>query len=98
MTIWENEIRALEKLYSSFLGQIPDLDRELEPLIKTDDAIVIMLYSRRCLVVVVNELCKKNKRPQKTQPLKGIIDLFRSENKVPEHIITSSLNLNILPA
>ncbi|MFN8254482.1 MAG: hypothetical protein U0W24_02255 [Bacteroidales bacterium] len=99
MTIWTGEIQEIEKLYSSFKGQIPDLDKEIEPLLKTDDAIVIMVYSRRCLEVLVTDLCETElKRPRKTQPLKGIIDLLNSENKVPEHIVSSMQSLNSLSA
>ncbi|MFN8254483.1 MAG: hypothetical protein U0W24_02260 [Bacteroidales bacterium] len=99
MTIWAGEIQEIEKLYTSFKGQIPDLDKEIEPLLKTDDAIVIMVYSRRCLEILVTDLCETElKRPRKTQPLKGIIDLLNSENKVPEHIVSSMHSLNSLSA
>jgi serine/threonine-protein kinase len=54
-----------------------------------------MLYSRRCLEVIITDLCEcELKRPRKTEPLKGIIDKLNSEEKVPSHIITSMLNLN----
>jgi uncharacterized protein (TIGR02145 family) len=54
-----------------------------------------MLYSRRCLEVIVTDLCETElKRPRKTEPLKGIIDKLNSEEKVPSHIITSMLSLN----
>jgi hypothetical protein len=33
MSIWSSEIKELEKLYTSFKGQIPDLENELEHLI-----------------------------------------------------------------
>jgi hypothetical protein len=49
MAIWSAEIKELEKLYESFRGQLPDLEKELEQLIRTEDPNVIMLYSRRCL-------------------------------------------------
>jgi TolB-like protein len=56
-----------------------------------------MLYSRRCLEVIVTDLCEcELRRPRKTEPLKGIIDKLNSEEKVPSHIITSMHSLNSL--
>jgi hypothetical protein len=95
MNIWDREIEELDKLYDSFKGHIPDIVKELEQLIKTDDANVVMLYSRRCLEVIITDLCEcELKRPRKTEPLKGIIDKLNSEEKVPSHIITSMISLN----
>ena len=95
MTIWTNELKELDKLYSSFKGHIPDIVKEMEQLLRTDDANVVMLYSRRCLEVIVTDLCEiELNRPRKTEPLKGIIDKLNSEEKVPGHIITSMLSLN----
>ena len=97
MAIWTAEIKEIEKLHESFLGQLPELEKELEQLIKTDDANVILLYSRRCLEVIVSDLCESElKRPRKTEPLKGIIDKLHKEEKVPSHIITSMHGLNEL--
>jgi TolB-like protein/Tfp pilus assembly protein PilF len=97
MAIWSAEIKELERLYESLKGQLPDLEKELEQLIKTDDANVIMLYSRRCLEVIITDLCEcELKRPRKTEPLKGIIDKLHKEEKVPSHIITSMHGLNDL--
>jgi uncharacterized protein (TIGR02145 family) len=95
MTIWSGEIKELDKLYESFKGHLPDIVKEMEQLIRTDDANVVMLYSRRCLEVIVTDLCEcELKRPRKTEPLKGIIDKLNSEEKVPSHIITSMHGLN----
>jgi adenylate cyclase len=95
MTIWSAEINELDKLYKSFKGQLPELEKELEQLIRTQDANVVLLYSRRCLEVIVTRLCEiELKRPRKTDPLKGIIDKLNSEEKVPSHIITSMHGLN----
>lgn len=95
MTIWSGEIKELDKLYVSFKGHLPDIVKEMEQLIRTDDANVVMLYSRRCLEVIVTDLCEcELKRPRKTEPLKGIIDKLNSEEKVPSHIITSMHGLN----
>jgi tetratricopeptide (TPR) repeat protein len=95
MTIWAGEIKELDKLYESFKGQLPDIVKELEQLIRTQDANVVMLYSRRCLEVIITDLCQcELNRPRKTEPLKGIIDKLNSEEKVPSHIITSMHSLN----
>jgi hypothetical protein len=47
MVIWTAEIKELEKLYESLKGQLPDLEKGLKRLIKTDDENMILLYSRR---------------------------------------------------
>jgi len=97
MAIWSAEIKELEKLYESFKGQLPDLEKELERLIKADDENMVLLYSRRCLEVIITDLCEcELKRPRKTEPLKGIIDKLHKEEKVPSHIITSMHGLNEL--
>jgi serine/threonine-protein kinase len=97
MAIWSAEIKELEKLYESLKGQLPDLENELVRLIKSDDENMILLYSRRCLEVIITDLCEcELKRPRKTEPLKGIIDKLHKEEKVPSHIITSMHGLNEL--
>jgi len=97
MAIWSSEIKELEKLYESLKGQLPDLEKELVKLIKADDENMILLYSRRCLEVIITDLCEcELKRPRKTEPLKGIIDKLHKEEKVPSHIITSMHGLNEL--
>ncbi len=97
MPIWSAEIKELEKLYESIKGHIPDLEKELEQLVQTSDANVVMLYSRRCLEVIITDLCEcELKRPRKTEPLKGIIDKLHKEEKVPSHIIASMHGLNEL--
>ncbi|MCX6261620.1 MAG: tetratricopeptide repeat protein, partial [Bacteroidia bacterium] len=99
MSIWSAEIKELEKLYGSLKGQLPDLEKELERLIKADDENMILLYSRRCLEVIITDLCEcELKRPRKTEPLKGIIDKLHKEEKVPSNIITSMDHLNSLSA
>ena len=99
MQIWSAEIKELEKLYESFKGQLPELERELGKLIKADDENMILLYSRRCLEVIITDLCEcELKRPRKTEPLKGIIDKLNKEEKVPSNIITSMDHLNSLSA
>ncbi|MBN1183170.1 MAG: hypothetical protein JXB49_12830 [Bacteroidales bacterium] len=97
MPIWSAEIKELEKLYESFKGQLPELEKEIGQLFKTEDPNVILLYSRRCLEVIITDLCEcELKRPRKTEPLKGIIDKLHKEEKVPAHIITSMHSLNDL--
>jgi TolB-like protein/tetratricopeptide (TPR) repeat protein len=97
MAIWTSEIKELETLYESFKGQFPNLEKELEQLTRFDDPNVILLYSRRCLEVIITDLCEcELKRPRKTEPLKGIIDKLNKEEKVPPNIITSMHGLNDL--
>ncbi|NSW93136.1 MAG: hypothetical protein HPY62_00330 [Bacteroidales bacterium] len=95
--MWTSEVKELEKLYESFKGQLPELEKELGRLIKADDENMILLYSRRCLEVIISDLCKcELNRDRGTEPLKGIIDRLNKEKKVPSHIITSMHGLNDL--
>jgi tetratricopeptide (TPR) repeat protein len=97
MTIWSAEIKELTALYESFKGKLPELEKELDRLVTTDDENMVLLYSRRCLEVIVTDLCEQELgRPRKTEPLKGVIDKLHKEEKVPSHIITSMQNLNSL--
>ena len=97
MEIWSAEIKELQKLYESFKGLLPDLEKELGRLVSADDENMILLYSRRCLEVMITDLCEcELKRSRKTEPLKGIIDKLHKEEKVPAHIITSMHGLNDL--
>ena len=97
MKIWSTEIKELEVLHSSVKGHFADLGNELERLINADDENMVLLYSRRCLEVMINDLCENElKRPRKTEPLKGIIDKLNQEEKVPSYIIASMHSLNSL--
>jgi TolB-like protein len=97
MTLWSAEIKELETLYTSIKGRFPELEKELGQLIETKDANVVLLYSRRCLEVIITDLCESElKRPRKTEPLKGIIDKLNREEKVPSHIIVAMQHLNSL--
>ena len=99
MAIWTVEIKDIERVNESLKGHFPELEKEVGPLLKTDDANVMMLYSRRCLEVIITDLCEcELKRPRKTEPLKGIIDKLHKEEKVPSNIITSMDHLNSLSA
>ena len=55
MAIWTAEIKEIEKLYASIKGQLPDLEKELERLIRADDENMVLLYSRRCLEVIARK-------------------------------------------
>ncbi len=57
MKVWSAEIKELEKFYDSLKGQFPDLDKELERLIKTDDENVVLIYARRCLYSLFYIIC-----------------------------------------
>jgi TolB-like protein/tetratricopeptide (TPR) repeat protein len=95
MKIWNEELKELNTLQTSLNCKFPDLEKELEKLIASDDENVVMLYSRRCLEVIITELCVTElNRPRRTEPLKGIIDKLNKEEKVPSHIITSMDHLN----
>ena len=97
MVIWSVEVKELEKLHNSFKGQYPKLDKELAKLVKTDDENMILVYARRCLEVMITDLCELELgRPRGTEPLKGIIDKLYKEEKVPHNIIASMQNVNNL--
>jgi len=97
MAIWSAEIKELERLYESFKGQFPVLEKELAQLIQFGDPNVIMLYSRRCLEVIITDLCEcELKRERGTEPLKGIIDKLHKDKKIPAHIVSSMHGLNEL--
>jgi TolB-like protein len=88
MSIWSSEIKELERFNLSLAGHSPMLEKEMGLLLKTEDENVAMLYSRRCLEVIVTDLCENE--------LKGIIDKLNKEEKVPSYIITSMHGLNSL--
>jgi TolB-like protein len=97
MQIWSLEIKEIERLYDSIKGQSPELEKELERLINASDENMVLVYARRCLEVIVTDLCEcELQRPRKTEPLKGIIDKLSHEEKVPSHIIASMEGLNSL--
>jgi adenylate cyclase len=97
MSIWSAEIKELERLNAFLAGHFPMLEKEMGLLLRTEDENVAMLYSRRCLEVIVTDLCETElNRPRKTEPLKGIIDKLNKEEKVPSYIITSMHGLNSL--
>src|SRR4030043_268142 len=87
MAFWDGELKELGTLYNSFKVHLPDIVKELEQLVRTDDPNVVMLYSRRCLEVIVTDLCETElKRSRKTEPLKGIIDKLNAEEKEQKFI------------
>jgi TolB-like protein/Flp pilus assembly protein TadD len=97
MAIWSYEIKELENLHESLGGRFPELEKEMTSLINTDDENVALLYSRRCLEVIITDLCELElKKSRGTEPLKGIIDKLQKEEKVPYNIIASMHGLNTL--
>jgi hypothetical protein len=60
MQIWSAEIKELETLYTSIKGTFPELEKELEQLIETKDANVILIYSRRCLEVIIRKIANND--------------------------------------
>ena len=97
MAIWSTEIKELERLNISLMGNFPELEKEMGQPVKTEDENVAMLYSRRCLEIIVTDLCEcELKRPRKTESLKGIIDKLHREEKVISRILTSMHRLNDL--
>ncbi len=97
MAIWSYEIKELENLHESLGGMFPELEKEMTSLINTDDENVALLYSRRCLEVIITDLCELElKKSRGTEPLKGIIDKLQKEEKVPYNIIASMHGLNTL--
>jgi TolB-like protein len=97
MAIWTVEIKEIERINESLKGHFTELEKEVGQLARTEDENVAMLYSRRCLEIIVTDLCESElKRSRKTEPLKGIIDKLNKEEKVPSYIITSMHGLNSL--
>src|SRR4030042_6441836 len=97
MPVWSAEIKEIERLYHPIKGRFPDIEKEIEKLTKTDDENMVLVYSRRCLEVIITDLCEiELNRPRKTEPLKGIIDKLSHEEKVPSNIIASMEGLNSL--
>ena len=95
MQIWSSEIKEIELLYDSIKGQSPELEKELERLINASDENMVLVYARRCLEVIITDLCESElKRPRKTEPLQGIIDKLNREEKIPSHIYASMQSLN----
>ncbi|MEN8123106.1 MAG: hypothetical protein ABFS35_22400, partial [Bacteroidota bacterium] len=95
MQNWSSEIQELKNYNQSLSGKIPDLEKELERLIKVEDEIGVLVSSRRCLEVMVSDICKNESLTfSKTVVLKGKIDKLNREKIIPEHIITSMYNLN----
>ena len=95
MSKYQKEIEELKSLNINISGKFKELNEELSHLIESDKEVVLLLYSRRCLEVLVREICLKEQiKISETIPLKGIIDKLNKEQKVPSNIITAMLNLN----
>ena len=67
MAIWSAEIKELEKLYESFKGQLPDLEKELEQLIKLKMQMLFCCIQgdvwKLSLLIYVNVSLKDQERP-----------------------------------
>jgi hypothetical protein len=97
MQIWSAEIKELEKLHESLRGQLQELEKELGQLVRTEDPNVILLYARRCLEVIIKDLCESElKRERGSEPLKALIDKLSREKKISAHIAASMYGLNDL--
>ena len=95
MNIWSAEIKELNQIYQTVKGKHSKLEKELQSLIKTDDANILLVYSRRCLEVIITDLCEiELKRHRGTEPLQRIIDKLNKEEIVPHNIIVSMQNVN----
>ncbi len=53
------EIKEFEKYYKTLKGQVPDLEKELVQLVEAGKDVIVLLYSRRCLEIIVTDLCEK---------------------------------------
>ena len=56
MSIWLTEIKDLTRLYKSIDGSLPELEKELEKLIVSEDENMLLVYARRCLEVRITQL------------------------------------------
>jgi TolB-like protein len=95
MSIWTSEIKELNQIYLSIKGTSPKLEKELGKLVTTDDENMLLVYSRRCLEVIITELCEHElSRDRGTEPLQGIIDKLNKEKIVPHNIIVAMQGVN----
>ena len=95
MNIWSAEIKEINQIYQSVKGRLPQLEKELSKLVTTDDENMLLVYSRRCLEVIITDLCELElKRHRGTEPLQRIIDKLNKEEIVPHNIIVSMQNVN----
>jgi len=95
MNIWSAEIKELNQIYQSVKGSSPKLEKELGKLVTTDDENMLLVYSRRCLEVIITDLCEiELKRHRGTEPLQRVIDKLNKEEIVPHNIIVSMHSVN----
>ncbi|MFN8254498.1 MAG: hypothetical protein U0W24_02335 [Bacteroidales bacterium] len=94
-TILSTEIKELEILFTIVKRNLPHLEKELEQVIKAENAAMAMVYSRRCLEIVITELCENllNKQ-RKAQSFEESIDSLTGINKVPSDVIQAMHALN----
>jgi len=82
MGTWSQEIKELKILIESFKTHLPDLEKELARLIKSDDEKLFSITRAGALRVIITDLCEcELKRPPENQPLKGIIDKLNKERE-----------------
>ena len=95
MNIWSSEIKELNQIYQSVKETIPQLGRELGKLVTANDENMLLVYSRRCLEVIITDLCELElKRDRGSEPLQRIIDKLNKEKVVPHNIIVSMQSVN----
>ena len=94
MAIWSAEVKELQSLSGFLSGLLPDLEKELEQLVRTDDENKVLTCSRSCLELIVSDLCNSEfTGPTNTESLEGAIDRLDQQGKVPEDIIVLMRNL-----
>jgi len=99
MSSWLKESKSLGTLLKSIRGSLPALEFELEKLVMAYDENMILVYSRRCLEVIISDVHEKELNKQRgTEPLKRIIDLLNKEGRIPHNIAVSMYAVNNMSA
>lgn len=94
---WSTEREQLRAYYERLRGRATELESELNRLLNNMEEVAALTYARRALEVIVTEICETElKRDRGTEPLAGLLEKFRKEKAVPEHIVASMHNLNRL--
>jgi TolB-like protein len=95
MPIWSAEIKELNQICKSVKGKLPQLEKELGKLVTAEDENMLLVYSRRCLEVIITKLCEHElNRERGTEPLQRIIDKLNKDKIVPHNIIVSMQGVN----
>jgi hypothetical protein len=94
MKSWSKELEDLEKYLGSIKGQVQNLEKELQSLLKASEDVTTLLFARRSLEVMISDLCETAlNRPRGSEPLQGIVDRLVKDEIIPESIHTSMSNL-----